>query len=126
MATIFSNLDRDSIYGMVWRVGIGAVLSMVDAMTDIYVILKYYRSGVLESQANAMLAMIVTNTGIQIFVALVCYKKKSWKVLVKEVLICLLFLRPAVDAFRVSTDHKDSKPDSLLSPLIEMAANKVR
>ena len=48
---------RDSIYGMVWRVTIGAVLSTVDAATDIYVISKYYSEG-LDGQASAMLAMI--------------------------------------------------------------------
>ena len=109
---------------MVWRVSVGAALSMLDAVTDIYIISKYYRTEGLRGQANAMLAMIATNMGIQIITVLGQYKKKSWGVKVKEVLICLFFLRPAVDAFRVSTNYKDS--DATLNPLAEMMWNKVR
>ena len=96
----------------------------MDAVTDIYIILKYYNIEGLRGQANAMLTMIVTNMGIQIVFVLAQYKKKSWKVKVKEVLICLFFLRPAVDAFRVSTNHKDN--ESTVDPLAEMIMNKVR
>ena len=124
MATIFSNLERDSIYGMVWRVGIGAVLSMVDAMTDIYVILKYYRSGVLESQANAMLAMIVTNLSVQILISHTQYKNMSWKRKAQELLITLLFLRPIVDAYRVSTHFVEE--NTTADTFAEMMINKVR
>ena len=97
---------------------------MLDAVTDLYIISTYYKTVGLHGQANAMLAMIVTNMGIQINIVLNQYKKKSWKVKVKEVLICLFFLRPAVDAHRVSTNYKDA--ETTLDPLFEMIANKVR
>ena len=97
---------------------------MLDAVTDLYVINKYYSTPGLQGQANAMLTMIVTNMGIQTCFALGQYKKKSWKVKVKEVVICLFFLRPVVDAYRVSTNQEDS--ESLVNPLYEMIANKVR
>ena len=123
MLVFATNLLRDSIYGMVWRVSVGAALSMLDAVTDIYIISEYYTEG-LHGQANAMLAMISMNMGLQIILVLAQYKKKSWKVKVKEVFICLLFLRPAVDAYRVSTNYKDS--ETAFDPLVEMVFNKVR
>ena len=43
MVVIANNLMRDSIYGTVLRVTVGAVLSTTDAVTDIYVIVTYYR-----------------------------------------------------------------------------------
>ena len=113
----------DSIYGMVLRVSFGAALSMLDVITDIYIISKYYTKG-LRGQANAMLAMIVTNIGIQILIVVGQYKKKSLKVKMKELLICLFFLRPAVDVYRLSTNHKDN--EATADPLIEMITNKVR
>ena len=119
-----SLLSRCSIYGMVWRVSVGAALSMLDAVTDLYVISKYYSTVGLRGQANAMLAMIVTNMGLQIFIVLNLYKKKSWGEKLKEVLICLFILRPAVDAYRVSTNYKDS--DATIDSLAEMMSNKVR
>ena len=112
------------MYGTMMRVSIGAALSMLDAVTDIYIISKYYSTEGLRGQANAMLAMIATNMGLQILLVLGQYKKKSWKVKVKEVLICLFFLRPAVDAYRVSTNYKDN--EATFDPLVEMIANKVR
>ena len=116
---------RHSIYGMVWRVSVGAALSMLDAVTDIYVIVKYYNTEGLRGQANAMLAMIATNMGLQIVCVLGQYKKKNWGVKMKEVLVCMFFLRPIVDAFRVSTNHKDSE-STVGDPLLEMIFNKVR
>ena len=124
MLVFANNLMRDSIYGTAWRVSTGAVLSILDAVSDIYVILKYYSTEGLRGQANVMLAMIVTNVGIQIIVVLAQYKKKSWRVKLSEVLVCLLFMRPAVDAYRVSTNHHDDKAS--FDTLIEMTINKVR
>ena len=115
---------RDSIYGTVKRVSVGAVLSMLDGVTDIYMIDKYYNSLDLRGQANVMLAMVVMNMVGQIMLVLVQYKRKSWKVKVKEALICLFFLRPAVDAYRVSTNYKDS--EAMFDPMNEMIFNKVR
>ena len=109
---------------MVWRVGLGAALSMMDAVTDIFVISKYYNTEALRGQANVMIVMIVTNMSCQIGFLLAQYKKKSWQVKIKEVLICLFFLRPAIDAYRVSTNYKDS--ETTVDPLMEMIWNKVR
>ena len=109
---------------MIWRVSVGAALSMLDASTDLYVISKYYNTDGLNGQANAMLAMVSTNTAIQIMLVLAQYRKKSWHVKMKEALICMFFLRPAVDAYRVSTNYKDN--ESTIDPLAEMIFNKVR
>ena len=111
------------MYGTMMRVSTGAALSIMDAVTDIFVISTYYKTG-LRGQANAMLAMISMNMFCQIGIALAQYKKKSWKVKVKEALICLFFLRPAVDAYRLSTNYEDS--EAAFHPLVEMVLNKVR
>ena len=66
MLTLANNLERDTIYGMVWRVGIGAVLSTIDAGTDLFIITTYYNTESLHMQANAMLAMISANMFVQV------------------------------------------------------------
>ena len=116
-------MERDSVYGLVWRVGVGALLSSVDAATDIYVVGTYYSEG-LNGQANAMLGMIIANLFIQILVVLAQYQKKSLAVKLKEALITLLFLRPIVDAYRISTSYEDE--EATFDPLVEMIVNKVR
>ena len=75
-------------------------------------------------QANAMLTMIILNMCFQILFVFGQYQKKNWKMKLKEMLICILFLRPSVDAYRVSTNHEDS--EATIEPLIEMIVNKVR
>jgi len=50
------------------------------------------------------------------------YKKKSNTVQIKELLISLFFLRPAVDAYRVSKNHKDD--ELTMSSLSELILNK--
>ena len=122
MLVIANNLLRDNKFGMMFRVSVGAFLSTVDAATDIFVISTYYNDG-LHGKANAMLAMITSNMVGQLLIVLAQYKKKSWQVKAKEMLISLFFLRPAVDAFRVSTNHKDKEANA--DPLTEMVCNKV-
>ena len=109
---------------MVWRVSVGAALSMLDAVTDIFVIVSYYNTKGLRRQANAMLAMIGTNMAIQMLIVIAQYKKKSWQVKAKEAFICLFFLRPIVDTYRVSSNYEDS--ESTVHPMLEMMMNKVR
>jgi len=66
--------------------------------------------------------MITTNLAMQVIFVLAQYKKKSLAVKLREVLICLFFLRPAVDAYRVSTNHEDA--DATVDSLVEMITNK--
>ena len=91
---------------MVWRVGVGAFLSSVDAATDVYVVATYYSKGFFD-KGNYMLAMIVINLCVQLVVVATQYKNRGWKLKVREVLFTLLFLRPIVDAYRISTNHED-------------------
>ena len=116
-------MERDSVYGLVWRVGVGALLSSVDAATDIFVVGTYYSEG-LHRQANAMLGMISANLAIQLLIVLAVYQKKKWTVKLKEALITLLFLRPTVDAYRVGTNVEDE--EATVDTLSEMFFNKVR
>jgi len=64
--------------------------------------------------------MISLNLIFQIIVALDNYKKKGWRRRLQEVLICLFFLRPIVDAYRIGTHHQDD--DTVLDALNESYA----
>jgi len=123
MLLLFNNLLRDSIYGMVMRVSIGAGLSLVDAGTDISVLISYYSAG-LNTQANILLAMIAANMAAQILVVIALYSKKSWQRKLYEVVITVTFLRPPVDAYRVSTNQIDDELS--VNPLSEMVSDKRR
>jgi len=99
------------------------IAGTVDAATDIYVISTYYGSDDLIPQANAFVAMLSTNLGIQLLCVFSICKNKSWGFKLKEALITLLFLRPAVDAYRVTSNHQDD--EIIMDSLGEMVVNKV-
>ncbi|GMI59590.1 hypothetical protein ScalyP_jg11427 [Parmales sp. scaly parma] len=71
-----TNSQRDSKYGLVFRVAVGALLSTIDATTDLYTLYTYWTSG-FRGQAMVLLAMIASNLGIQILVNLAIYKNKT-------------------------------------------------
>ena len=122
MEVIAEYVLRNSKAGMALRVASGAFLSMLDGFTDIFVITTYYGSPDLVGQANALLAMCCMPMLGQLGVVFCTYQKKSEAVKIKEALITLFFLRPAVDAYRVSTNHEDN--ETTLDTLTEIVLNK--
>jgi len=119
IVVITNNLLRDNKFGMMFRVGIGAALSMSDAATDIYVISTYYGKEELVGQANVFLAMILLNIFAQTVIVTSLYQRSGWRVILRELLITLMFLRPAVDAYRVVTSKEDDL--ALIDPLHEVS-----
>ena len=95
----------------------------MDAATNIYTVATYYKSDELVGQANALLVMVVTNILIQMSIVHAQNKKTSARKMLMEAMISLSFLRPAVDAYRVCMNHKDS--DSAVDSLDLMIFNKV-
>ena len=95
---------------------------MSDGVTDIIVIMNYYKDKELVAQANALLIMVSMSMFCQLAIVMGNYARKSWGVKLRELLITLLFLRPAVDAYRISTNYEDSETKD--EPLTEMIFNK--
>ena len=108
--------------GMAMRVSLGALLSMSDGFTDMYVIMNYYDNEALVGQAHLLVIMVSLSMFCLLGLVFVTYTKKSWDVKLKEMLICLSFLRPTVDAYRISTNHEDDERDVDL--LNEILVNK--
>jgi len=107
--------------GLVKRVIVGALLSIGDMISDIWVIISYLRIG-NTSGAYSLIAMIGTSLSAQLLITVGQNHKKSKWVLLRELLYVVTFLKPAVDAYRVATGHQDEV--SVMSPLVEMAMGK--
>ena len=122
MLAIAQNLVRDSMWGVVYRVSAGVAFSTTDAATDVYTILVYKAAG-LSGRATALALMMGLNMFFQLVTVWFQYKKKPRKKRLYECLVCLFFLRPAVDAYRVATNHIDK--DLIFDPLTEMITNKL-
>ena len=67
---IFNNLLRDSMYGMIFRISVGALLSTIDATTDIGILWSYFSAG-LYYEGYLLLAMLTCNMAIQLLFVLI-------------------------------------------------------
>ena len=108
--------------GLAKRVALGALLSIMDMLSDIYVITSYYAEG-NDSGASALMAMILVSTAIQLLIVVAQNHKKSKWVLFREIMFVLTCAKPAVDAFRVATGHADE--ETTFNPLKEMVGGKM-
>jgi len=116
---IAKELMAASKLGLAKRVIIGALLSIGDMITDIWVIISYLRIG-NTSGAYSLMAMIGSSLSVQL---LVTYALKRKTIILREMLFVVTFLKPAVDAYRVATGYEDE--ESIMSPLVELITGKM-
>ena len=103
----------------------GAKLSLLDIITDIYMIYQFLTSKE-EGQAifgHINLAMVATSLLIQLVIVYTQNKKKGYKKLAYEVLTVILFIKPAVDALRVA-NGTETEEGSAFDPMAELMTTK--
>ena len=116
---------KTAAWGLMWRVTLGAVLSMVDLVTDIVVLKQFWDGG--EAQLafrNASLASLSASMGLQLIMVTIQNRKKGiWRI-TKEMIIVLTGLKAPWVAFKVASgaevrackeSKKDSKNDAKLT-----------
>jgi hypothetical protein len=121
--TIAVNLFKNSKIGLKARVTFGAVTSMSDLLTDVYVTYMF-RKNKKYGYFKASLASLVVSIGIQMFAVWGQNRKLGIKRLVREWIPILLGYKPAVDAYRVATGAKQ-EVGTALPPMYEMTFMKV-
>ena len=104
----------------------GAKLSLLDIITDIYMIYQFLTSKE-EGQAifgfiNA--GMVATSMLIQLVLVFAQNHKKGMKKVASEALTVLLFIKPAVDAFRVA-NGAETEEGSAIDPMLELSVTKM-
>ena len=103
--TIAKVILLNSKFGVRMRVFLGAVLSSGDAITDIFVIFKYMRDGI-SGKASALILMLASTILAQLFLTNWQFHKCTRGKRLYEFAITALFLRPAVDAYRLSVSSR--------------------
>jgi len=121
MTAVAKHLLVSSNMGLAKRVTLGALLSVMDMITDMGVIKTYQASG-NTSGANSLITMIGSSLAAQLLTTYGYNTKKSKWVKLRESAFIVTFLKPAVDAFRVATGYEDK--DSTVNTLVEMATGK--
>ena len=110
-------------WGLAMKVGIGAVLGMLDVGTDINSIYSFAEEGE-RGFANACIAMVAISNAVQLVLVFIQAKKRGWKVVATEAIIVLSGFKPAVDAWRVVSGKK-AEVDDAMDPMLELTASRV-
>ena len=104
---------RTAPWGLMWRVGLGSVLSIVDIVTDIYVILNFHAGGVAQKvYYQAMLVSLGSSVLLQIIITIVQNKGRDGSALAKELFWTVLFLKSPRDAVAVQPRDEEKRAGS--------------
>lgn len=115
-------LFKTSKLGLKARVIFGAVTSMSDLLTDIYVTYTFGRDG-KGGYFKASLASLIASIGFQILFVWAQNRKLGMKKVLREWIPILLGYKPAIDAYRVATGAKQ-EVGTALHPMTEMTGMK--
>jgi hypothetical protein len=105
------------------RVTVGAVTSMADLLTDVYVTYMFWSDG-KEGYFKASLASLLVSVGFQLFMVWTNNKKLGMKRVLREWFPILLGYKPALDAYKVAKGEKQEAGTSF-TPMFEMTFVKV-
>jgi hypothetical protein len=105
LETISYRLLEEVPWGLKARVTVGAITSMADLLTDVYVTYMFW-SEEKYGYFKASLASLAVSIGLQILIVWMQNKKLGMKRVLKEWFPILIGFKPAVDAYRVATGAK--------------------
>jgi hypothetical protein len=103
-------------------VTVGAVTSIADLLTDVYVTLTFWNDG-KKGYFRASLVSLIASVVFQMFTVWAQNKKMGTKKVFKEFIPIWLGFKPAVDAYRVASGVKQEKGQSF-NPMLEMTFMK--
>jgi hypothetical protein len=118
-------------WGLLFRVTVGAVTSIFDLLTDVYVTYMFW-SDKKYGYFNASLASLMVSIGIQMLVVWGQNKKLGVKRVLREWFPILIGFKPAVDAYRVAKGEKqeagqatDALTELSVMKMVEMFAEAI-
>jgi hypothetical protein len=109
-------------WGMLWRVTVGAVTSIFDLLTDVYVTYMFW-SDKKYGYFKASLSSLAVSIGIQMFTVWAQNRKLGVLRVLKEWFPILIGFKPAVDAYRVAKGEKQ-KAGQAIDALTELSLMK--
>lgn len=101
----------------------GAALSFVDVVFDFMMIRQYQEDGQAHF-ANATMISIGISLALQVFLIFMQNRKRGKRVVLRECLFVVTFVKPGVDVWRVSHGNKQ-EPLTIFDPLVEMIYTRI-
>jgi hypothetical protein len=116
-------LSQQGLSGASVRLGTGAAVSIVDQVSDIYMINAYANTPGREESAISLALMVGLNMLNQIFVIYTQRRKGPKSRMLREIAFVLTAVKPGVDAWRVAIGAAAHEHASL-EPEVEMTVTK--
>jgi hypothetical protein len=120
--TISYRLLEEVPWGVKARVTVGAITSMADLLTDVYVTYMFWIDG-KEGYFKISLASLLVSCWIQLLAVWIQNRKLGMMRVLKEWFPILLGYKPAIDAYRVATGAKQ-EAGLAVNPMFEMVSMK--
>jgi hypothetical protein len=131
MHAISQEILKTAPWGLVWRVGTGAGLSILDLGSDINVIVLYLNSETKRTYGIALLVLVLLNFFLQCAMATIQHKM-SKRDFLRELLLIFTGLKPGFDAYRAASDFEmqahhvlDAKQELMFTKCIELMTESV-
>ena len=122
METVAQRQLQAADWGLKFRVGLGASISVLDMGSDVFVISELFAAGE-SGKAWGIIVMIALNVIFQLWIVHF-QKHKRPKLMAREMLLTLMFLKPAVDALRVVGGRIHREHYETIPPYQELLATK--
>jgi hypothetical protein len=122
MEAIATRHMDNSPFGLKMRVGLGAVVSIGDTVSDVIMVVSFLSAG-QTSAAYGTITMVGLSMLLQIVAAVAQNQHRGWLTVVYEVGIVLCFLKAPVDAYRVASGQKQ-QPGDPVDPLSMLTMGK--
>jgi hypothetical protein len=106
MEAIGFQLVGEVPWGVKLRVALGAASSMADLLTDIFMVVLFFRDPKKQGYFIASLVSLSFSQFAQLSLVYLNDRSHGVKKVVKEAIPILLGFKPAVDAYRVATGEK--------------------
>ena len=125
MVTLARAVLKQSKIGLYYRAILGAGLSTMDMISDMYIISVFFAEGQY-SYAYANIAMIMANWLIQLLIVWAQTGRNTLgSAFLKEALITTVGLKPGLDAWNVCSG-KEQQPGQTLDPMNEVRIGRVK
>jgi hypothetical protein len=123
MEAIATRRMRSSPFGLKMRVGVGAVVSIADTVSDLIMVVSFLSAG-QNGAAYGTIAMVGLSMVLQCALAVFQSIHRGWFAVAYEVGIVLCLLKAPVDAYRVASGQKQA-PGDPVDPLHMLMYSKV-
>ena len=114
---------KTASWGLMWRVGLGAVLSLTDLVTDIFVLKQFWERDDAVVFRNLQIASLTAYLFLQLMLVVVQNRDSGISKYLKEIFIVLTGFKGPWDAYKVAIGAEQEK-DAQFDPMMELTYAK--